>query len=85
MPEIPDLMIAGRLHWRESAASISARNHLMALDFSSGSLLLSEAGKKRQAGVHLFSEQSTLPGLRPPRPTDSLCHQRMQLLCLGSE
>jgi formamidopyrimidine-DNA glycosylase len=57
------LMIAGRLHWRKSGASISPRNHLMALDFPSGSLVLTEAGKKRRAAVHLLSDRSDLLAL----------------------
>lgn len=57
------LMIAGRLHWRKPQASIAARNHLVALDFESGSLVLTEAGKKRRAAVHLFSDRSTLQAM----------------------
>jgi formamidopyrimidine-DNA glycosylase len=54
------LMIAGRLHWRKPQASIAPRNHLLALDFSSGSLVLTGAGKKRRAAVHLFSNPAAL-------------------------
>jgi|TARA_Y100000310_G_scaffold336526_1_gene421323 formamidopyrimidine-DNA glycosylase len=57
------LMIAGRLHWRKRQASIAARNHLLALDFASGSLVLTEAGKKRRAAVHLFSDRSELQAM----------------------
>ena len=47
------LMIAGRLHWREPGAGLAGRNELLALDFASGTLLLTEAGSKRRASLHL--------------------------------
>jgi len=40
------LMIAGRLHWRLPAATLGARIDLAAFDFSSGTLVLTEAGSK---------------------------------------
>src|ERR1039458_9203273 len=43
------LMIAGRLHWRPPHAQLSGRQALLALDFPSGSLTLTEAGSKRRA------------------------------------
>ena len=48
------LMIAGRLHWRPPNAKLSGRQALLALDFPSGSLTLTEAGSKRRASLHLF-------------------------------
>ena len=47
------LMIAGRLHWREPGAKLSGRHELLALDFTAGTLLLTEAGSKRRASLHL--------------------------------
>ena len=47
------LMIAGRLHWRPPQAKLSGRQSLLALDFSDGSLVLTEAGSKRRASLHL--------------------------------
>ena len=38
------LMIAGRLHWRETGAKIGGRNQIAAFDFENGSLVLTEAG-----------------------------------------
>src|SRR5690349_17068137 len=49
------LMIAGRLHWRTTAALVKAgRNGMAVFSFPSGSLLLTEAGSKKRASVHLI-------------------------------
>jgi formamidopyrimidine-DNA glycosylase len=59
------LMIAGRLHWRPPAAKLSGRQSLAAFDFPNGSLVLTEAGTKRRASLHvLFGEE----GLRSIDP-----------------
>jgi formamidopyrimidine-DNA glycosylase len=50
------LMIAGRLHWRELGAKLGGRNNLGAFDFENGSLVLTEAGSKRRASLHLYRE-----------------------------
>jgi formamidopyrimidine-DNA glycosylase len=47
------LMIAGRLHWRPSAAKLAGRQTLAAFDFPKGSLVLTEAGSKRRASLHV--------------------------------
>jgi formamidopyrimidine-DNA glycosylase len=47
------LMIAGRLHWKPRGARLSGKSSLAAFDFSSGTLLLTEAGSKRRAALHL--------------------------------
>jgi formamidopyrimidine-DNA glycosylase len=47
------LMIAGRLRWKEPRAKIPGKVGLFALDFSHGTLVLTEAGTKRQASLHL--------------------------------
>jgi formamidopyrimidine-DNA glycosylase len=47
------LMIAGRLHWKERGAPLKGRNQLAALDFDSGALVLTEAGTRRRASIHL--------------------------------
>ena len=47
------LMIAGRLHWRPANAKLAGRQALLALDFSDGALVLTEAGSKRRASLHL--------------------------------
>ena len=48
------LMIAGRLRWRERGAAMPGKVGLAALDFPGGTLLLTEAGSKRQASIHLL-------------------------------
>jgi formamidopyrimidine-DNA glycosylase len=47
------LMIAGRLHWKETGARVPRRYGLAAFDFPSGTLLLTEAGTKKRASLHL--------------------------------
>lgn len=47
------LMIAGRLRWRETGAAIPGKVGLAALDFAGGTLILTEAGARRQASIHI--------------------------------
>jgi formamidopyrimidine-DNA glycosylase len=47
------LMIAGRLRWRPPGSPIPKRLGLAAFYFSNGALLLTEAGSKRRASLHL--------------------------------
>jgi len=47
------LMIAGRLHWRPRGAKLGGRNALASFDFPNGSLVLTEAGSKRRASLHV--------------------------------
>ena len=54
------LMIAGRLHWRPPGAKLSGRNSLAAFDFPNGSLVLTEAGSKRRASLHVLSRRGGL-------------------------
>ncbi len=59
------LMIAGRLHWRPAGAKLGSRNNLAAFDFPQGSLVLTEAGSKRRATLHLFHNQEEMCSLDP--------------------
>ncbi len=59
------LMIAGRLHWRPRGAKLAGRNNLAAFDFPNGSLLLTEAGTKRRASLHLFKGEQALASADP--------------------
>ena len=59
------LMIAGRLHWRPPKAKLSGRQGLLALDFSDGSLVLTEAGSKRRASLHILSGEQALREIDP--------------------
>lgn len=52
------LMIAGRLRKIEKGAPIPKKLGLLSLDFETGSVLLTEAGTKKRASVHLFRTPS---------------------------
>jgi formamidopyrimidine-DNA glycosylase len=54
------LMIAGRLRWREKGKAIPGKAGLAALDFPTGTLLLTEQGSKRQASIHLLRDAAGL-------------------------
>lgn len=47
------LMIAGRLRWRGPGAQIPGRIGHAAFDFAPGTLLLTEAGSKKRAAIHV--------------------------------
>ncbi|MGB7761952.1 MAG: DNA-formamidopyrimidine glycosylase family protein [Bryobacteraceae bacterium] len=57
------LMIAGRLHWRNSAPKTVPRNVLALFQFSSGVLSLTEAGSQRRAALHVAAGEEGLAGL----------------------
>jgi len=57
---IVHLMIAGRFRWRERGAAIPGKVGLAAFDFEGGTLLLTEAGSKRQASIHVVRGASSL-------------------------
>lgn len=59
------LMIAGRLHWRPPEAKLSGRQSLAALDFPNGSLVLTEAGTKRRASLHVLAGEEGLRSVDP--------------------
>jgi formamidopyrimidine-DNA glycosylase len=59
------LMIAGRLHWRERGAKLGGRNNLAAFDFANGSLVLTEAGTKHRASLHVVRGEDGLRSLDP--------------------
>ena len=59
------LMIAGRLHWRPPGAKLSGRQNLAAFDFPDGSLVLTEAGAKRRASLHLLRGEDALNSVDP--------------------
>ena len=63
------LMIAGRLHWHGTAKAFSKRGRnrsaLAAFDFASGTLLLSEASRKKRASLRLVRGEDALAALDP--------------------
>ena len=54
------LMRSGRLRWRAKGAKPPGRSALVAFFFSTGTLVLTEAGSKRRASLHLAEGQATL-------------------------
>ena len=54
------LMIAGRLRWGAPGAKAPGRIGLAAFDFENGTLLLTEAGSKRRASLHLVAGRDAL-------------------------
>ena len=59
------LMIAGRLHWRPPQAKLAGRQNLAAFDFPNGSLVLTEAGTKRRASLHILLGEEGLRSIDP--------------------
>jgi formamidopyrimidine-DNA glycosylase len=54
------LMIAGRLHWKDRGAKFPGKIGLAAFDFENGTLLLTEAGSKHRASLHLVRGREAL-------------------------
>ena len=59
------LMVAGRLRWRGRGAAGPGGAGLGALDFEAGTLLLTEAGSKRRASLHVLRGEEELARLDP--------------------
>jgi formamidopyrimidine-DNA glycosylase len=59
------LMIAGRFRWKERGVAVPAKVGLAAFDFPSGTLLLTEAGSKRQASLYVVRGEHALLGHDP--------------------
>ena len=54
------LMIAGRLKWRDAGKKPVSKIDLAAFEFSTGTLLLTEAGTKRRASLHIVAGAAAL-------------------------
>ena len=54
------LMIAGRLRWKAAGAKIPGRLGLAAFDFDGGTLLLTEASKKKRAALYFCRGEAAL-------------------------
>jgi len=54
------LMIAGRFKWLERGAKIPGKLGLAAFDFDNGALVLTEAGSKRRASIHIVRGEGAL-------------------------
>jgi formamidopyrimidine-DNA glycosylase len=54
------LMVTGRLRWRDPGTAVPRKVGLAAFDFPDGSLLLTEAGTKKKASLHLVAGEGGL-------------------------
>jgi formamidopyrimidine-DNA glycosylase len=59
------LMIAGRFRWKEPGTKIPGKVGLLALDFEHGSLILTEAGTRRQASLYVVRGREELAQHNP--------------------
>src|SRR5512146_634282 len=59
------LMIAGRLHWRGREVKLGGRQNRAAFDFPNGSLVLTEAGARHRASLHVVRGEQGLKSLDP--------------------
>ncbi len=59
------LMIAGRLHWKAPQSKLPGKAGLAAFDFPNGTLILTEAGSKRRASLHVFEGEAALEAINP--------------------
>ncbi len=50
------LMISGRLRWKEPGASIAGRNVVAGFDFPEGTLIFTEASKKKRASLRVVDD-----------------------------
>ena len=77
------LMIAGRLRWGAPGAKAPGRIGLAAFDFDDGTLLLTEAGSKRRASVHVVGSgtlaQFERGGLEPLEASADAFAARLRL------
>src|SRR5262245_65370961 len=54
------LMIAGRFRWKPAGAPVPGKVGLLAMDFEHGTLVMTEAGTKRQASLYVVQGRDAL-------------------------
>ena len=54
------LMIAGRFRWKAPGTKVPGKVGLLAIDFDEGTLILTEAGTKRRASLHVVQGRDAL-------------------------
>ena len=59
------LMIAGRFHWKKAGTKPTRKIDLVAFHFDSGTMLLTEAGSKKRASLHVVEGEAGLAGHDP--------------------
>lgn len=57
------LMIAGRLHWKDTPVKLGGKNALATFQFDHGTLLLTEAGTQRRAALRVVEGEAGLEAL----------------------
>lgn len=57
------LMVAGRLFWKEKGAKVPGRAGLAALDFPTGTLVLTEVSTKKRASMHVVHGEAALKAM----------------------
>src|SRR5262245_61223493 len=77
------LMIAGRFRWRERGARASGKTGLASFDFSSGTLILTEASTQKRSSLHLVRGDAALAehdpgGLEVPGAAPEVCSARLR-------
>ena len=78
------LMIAGRLHWKRPGGKVPRGNTLVAFDFPTGRLTLTEAGSTRRASMHIVEGEAALTsfdrgGIEPLEATPEEFAERLRL------
>lgn len=78
------LMVAGRLQWKPAGGKVPGKVGLAAFDTDAGTLVLTEAGSKRRASLHLVVGEEALAafdrgGLEPLRCTAADFMARLRL------
>ncbi len=79
------LMIAGRLHWTTAKPNLRGKQQLAALDFDDGSLLLTEAGTKKRASLHVVAGEAGLSAHDPGGLEPLVCSLQEFTATLRSE
>jgi formamidopyrimidine-DNA glycosylase len=59
------LMIAGRFRWLDAGAPIPGKVGLAAFDFDNGTLVVTEAGSRKQASLHMLRGADEVAALDP--------------------
>ena len=59
------LMIAGRFRWKAAGAPVPGKVGLLAIDFEHGTLVMTEAGTKRQASLYVVQGRDALTRHNP--------------------
>jgi formamidopyrimidine-DNA glycosylase len=59
------LMKSGRLKWRKPGAGLPGKMGLCAFDFEHGTVIFTEAGRKRRASIHVLDGRESLEEIDP--------------------